>query len=79
MLVSTAHEVFLALPLESKEYVCMRCSVRGSLTRLFSDSPLERCIPHGEADDSGWLGEPFVRTPVDSLPLGALEQRRLIP
>ena len=56
LIVSTAHEVVQALPLALNEFVCMKCGVRGSLSRLFpgaKDYEL-RCTPTYYNEGSGW-------------------------
>jgi hypothetical protein len=45
MIESRAHEVFECLPIRTNKYVCIRCGVRGTLERLFSQKPEERCNP----------------------------------
>lgn len=54
LIVSRAHDVVQALPLESRIYVCMRCGLRGDLARLFGT---ERCKPTLYAAGSGWNDE----------------------
>lgn len=50
LFVSTSHEVVQGLPLTSGVYVCVRCTKRGTIKKLFKDE----CTPHLEASTSGW-------------------------
>lgn len=55
-IVSRAHEVVEAMPLDRGNYVCVRCGMRGGLNVMFSN-PETRCLPHSVGKYSGWLPE----------------------
>lgn len=57
LIISRAHEVVQSLPLSARLYTCMQCHTIGSLAKLFSDYPDEKCTPHFETKTSGWLDE----------------------
>lgn len=54
LIVSTAHEVYEALPIWSGKYTCARCAKRGTLIEMFSSDIQHRCTPHYVTSNSGW-------------------------